>query len=60
MNGQEIAALIQVLAPIATEVIIDGAKVVATIRADMSIAQLQQSLELSKSANWPKLTFGQE
>lgn len=58
MTGAEIATLIQVVAPIAERVIVKGLEVTTIIKADVTQDQLQQSLELSKSANWPKLTFG--
>lgn len=57
MNGAEIATLAQVLAPIVKDLVIEGVKITATFKQDMTTAQMQQSLELSTSANWPQLTF---
>ncbi len=60
MNAAEIATLAQILAPIAKEVIVEGIKITAVMKEEMTEEQMLQSLELSKSANWPELTFKPE
>lgn len=60
MNPAQIAQLAIILAPIAQEIIVEGGKIVATYRADLSQKQINDALELSKSATWPVLDFGQQ
>ena len=57
MSAAAIAQLFVILAPLAKEVWVEGSKVVATFRADLSQEDLNKALELSKSASWPELTF---
>jgi hypothetical protein len=57
MTAAAIAQLFVILAPLAKEVWVEGSKVVATFRADLSQEDLIKALELSKSASWPELTF---
>jgi len=60
VTGAEIATLAQILAPIAKEIIVEGIKITATFKADLTEEQMLQSLELSKSASWPQLDFKPE
>lgn len=59
MTPAEIAQLAIILAPIAQEIIVEGGKIVATYRENLTQDQINHSLELSKSATWPVLDFGQ-
>lgn len=59
MNAAQIAPLAIILAPIARDIVVEGSKVIATYREDVTQAQINQALELSKSASWPVLDFGQ-
>lgn len=58
MSGAEFGQLAIILAPIAQNIAIEGSKLIATYRENLTQEQLDKSLELSKSATWPKLTFG--
>lgn len=49
--------LIAALAPVAEEVVLRGASIVATFRADITADKLAEALQASKSANWPVLDF---
>lgn len=57
MSGAEIAQLAIILAPIAKDIAVEGSKLFATFREDMTEEQMTKSLELSKSASWPALDF---
>lgn len=57
MSAAAIAQLIIILAPLMKDVIIDGGKIVATYKADMTQDDINKALEASKSATWPSLTF---
>ncbi|MFZ2949546.1 MAG: hypothetical protein WA003_08675 [Desulfuromonadaceae bacterium] len=59
MSGAEIAQLAIILAPIARDIAVEGKKAIITIREDLTQEQINRSLELSRSATWPELTFGQ-
>lgn len=59
MNAAQIAQLAIILAPIARDIVVEGSKVVATYRTDMTQDNINQALQLSKSASWPELNFGQ-
>ncbi len=59
MNAEQIAQLAIILAPIAKDIAVEGVKLIATFRENISQDDLNQALELSKSATWPQLTFGQ-
>lgn len=59
MTPAEIAQLAIILAPIAQEIIVEGGKIVATYRENLTQDQINHALELSKSATWPVLDFGQ-
>jgi len=54
-----IAQLAIILAPIVTDLVVEGNKIIATYKDDISQENLNTALELSKSATWPELTFGQ-
>lgn len=57
MNAAEISQLAIILAPIARDIAVEGGKIVASFREDINQEHINQSLELSRSANWPVLTF---
>lgn len=56
MNAETLQ-LVAALIPVAEEVIIRGTSVVATFKANITTDQLAESLQKSKSANWPKFDF---
>lgn len=58
MNAAQIAQLAIILAPLVSDLVVEGSKIVANFRQDMTQDQLNQALELSKSAAWPELDFG--
>ena len=58
MNAAQIAQLAIVLAPIANSIVVEGSKIIANYRADLTQEHIDQALALSRSANWPELTFG--
>lgn len=58
MNAAQIAQLAIILAPVAKQVAIEGAQLVATFREDLTQEQIRKSIELSKSASWPDYDFG--
>lgn len=58
MSAAEIAQLAIILAPIAQNIAVEGGKIVASFREDLKQEQIDKALELSRSANWPELTFG--
>lgn len=60
MNPAQIAQLAIILAPIAKDIVVEGSKIVATYREDLTQDQINHALELSKSATWPALDFGQQ
>jgi hypothetical protein len=60
MTAFEIAQLAIVLAPIAQTLTIEGKQIIATYKENLTQEQIDKALDLSKSANWPKLTFGAE
>lgn len=57
MNAAQIAQLVIILAPIAKDIAVEGSKIVATMRDDISQDELNLALELSKSVSWPALDF---
>ena len=59
MSPAAIAQLIIILAPLAKDIAIEGSKVVATFRADLTQDEINKALEQSRSNAWPELTFGQ-
>lgn len=57
MTAREIAQLAIVLAPVAKEIVIEGGKLVAEFKEQLSPEDMTKALELSKSDNWPKIDF---
>jgi len=58
MNPAMIAQLAIILAPIAKDIAVEGGKIIANFRDNLSQADLDKALELSRSTTWPALTFG--
>lgn len=58
MNAAQIAQLAIILAPLMKDIAVEGSKIIATYRSDLSQDNINQALELSKSPSWPKLDFG--
>lgn len=59
MSAAAIAQLIIILAPLAKDVWVEGSKVVATFRDNLTQEDINKALEQSKSNTWPELNFGQ-
>lgn len=57
MTPGAICQLLIVLAPILKSGVVEGGKLVATFRDDLSADQLRTSLQASCSASWPELDF---
>lgn len=57
MSPLMIAQLAVILAPLARDIVVEGGKLIATFRDDISQEDLNKALELSKSSAWPELTF---
>ena len=57
MNAAQIAQLAIILAPLMKDIAVEGSKIIATYRSDLSQDNINQALELSKSTSWPKLDF---
>lgn len=60
MTPMQIAQLAIILAPIAQSIAVKGGEIIATYRADLKQEDINQALELSKSATWPELAFAQD
>lgn len=60
MTLAQATQLAVILAPIAQTVVVEGGKVIATMKDQITQEDLNRALEASKSASWPELTFGQE
>lgn len=58
MTGAAIAQLAIILAPMLKDLAVEGNKIIATYREEITQEQIDRSLELSRSATWPELTFG--
>lgn len=58
MNPAQIAQLAIILAPLMQSMVVEGGKIIANIKADLSQKDINDALELSRSANWPTLDFG--
>jgi hypothetical protein len=58
MSGAELAQLAIILAPIAQEIYTEGSKMIITYKQKLDQSEIDKSLELSRSANWPQLDFG--
>lgn len=59
MTPLQFAQLAIILAPIVKDIWMEGTKVMATFKDEITQADLDKALELSKSSGWPQLTFGQ-
>lgn len=59
MSPQTIAQLAIVLAPIVESFVVEGGKVVATFRANLTQDDINKALDASKSATWSTLNFAQ-
>jgi hypothetical protein len=57
MTAAEIAQLAIILAPLAQKIYHDGKQLIVEYKAEHTAEDLEKSLELSKSATWPKLSF---
>lgn len=57
MNAAETAQLAVILAPLVQELVIEGNKMVVTMREKITQEDLNKALDLSKSATWPELDF---
>lgn len=57
MSALAIAQLVILLAPLAKDIAVEGGKVIATFKDNISQEDLNKALELSKSASWPELSF---
>ena len=60
MTAAQIAQLAIILAPIVKDLAVEGSKLVATFRDNISQDDLNKALMASKSATWPQLSFGQD
>jgi hypothetical protein len=60
LNPLVIAQLAVILAPLANNLVIEGGKMIASFRTDLTQDDLNKALELAKSASWPELDFGQK
>jgi hypothetical protein len=52
-----IAQLFIILAPLAKDVWVEGTKIAATFRDDLTQEDINKVLEQSKSVSWPALDF---
>lgn len=57
MSAAAIAQLIIILAPLVKDVAIEGSKIAATFRENLTQDDINQALERSKSNSWQELTF---
>jgi len=57
MTPLQIAQLAIILAPIAKSIVVEGQKIIANYKEDLTQEQIDTALELSKSATWPDLDF---
>lgn len=57
MSPETIARLAIILAPLVENIAVEGGKMIATFRANLTQDDLNKALELSKSATWPELDF---
>lgn len=60
MNAAQIAQLAIILAPIVKDIAVEGTKIIATYRDNLTQDDLNKALGLSKSSAWPELDFGQK
>lgn len=52
------AQLIAILAPVVSQVVIDGTKIILEMRRDTTREELAAVIESVRSATWPELDFG--
>ena len=57
MNPLIIAQLAVILAPLVNNLVVEGGKMIATFRSDLTQEDLNKALELSKSITWPAFDF---
>lgn len=57
MSAAEIAKLAIILAPLVKDLAVEGGKIIATYRDNVTQEQLDKALELSRSTSWPELGF---
>lgn len=57
MNPQT-AQLIAILAPVISQMVIDGTKIILEMRRDTTREELAAVIESARSATWPELDFG--
>lgn len=57
MTPLAIAQFLITIAPLVQSAVVEGGKVIATFKDNLSQEDLAKALELSKSANWPELSF---
>ena len=60
MNPAALAQLAIILAPIASNIIAEGEKIIFNYRADLKQEDLNSAIQLSKGATWPELDFKRE
>ena len=60
MNAAQIAQLAIILAPLVKDIAVEGSKIIATYRDNISQDELNTALGLSRSASWPELDFKQQ
>ena len=58
MTPGAVAQLAIILAPLLKEAVVEGGKLIATFREDLSAEDQRKALQASLSATWPELTFG--
>lgn len=58
MTPLQFAQLAVILAPVVKEIWMEGEKVYASFKENISQEDLNKALEASKSAGWPALDFG--
>ena len=57
MSGAQIAQLAIVLAPLMQNLAIEGGKIIATYRDNVTQEDLNSAIQLSKGATWPEFDF---
>lgn len=57
MNPLMIAQLAVILAPLARDIVVEGGKMIATFRDNITQEDINKALEASKSLTWPELSF---
>lgn len=58
ITAAQIAQLLIILAPIAEKVTVEGARIYTEFKTNLTQKQINEALELSRSTNWPELSFG--